>query len=515
MFRKKKKKRPEISAPSNFQHHVHTSFDAKEGKYVGLPPQWQSIIDTLKRPKPVVDPSRITPVQLSPMKTVIRGSTIITDGYIAGLLSDIQRLSATNSNTLRRNISPTSHRRRAQSLGRLGEEKTEEDILLQNHHPSRIGNHGIYHSFNQKVREVEGGTSGPEFATKGGSYLQANGMVTRAKSSFELVNTRDQKPTNGEAGRHFNQAGSPKNSLGSVTPSPVLRGGRPGKMNPAESRPVSCSVAQGSPRLQRQQLADAGLRTPELSIGEKLLRTMPRLLPDSPNGRPTSALEINVQNDWMHKNQSDFHSNAYKLTANGLWSPQNQRGLGGLSASVSCSQIGDSIGQRPTSPKLTGQHQGGSSQTRQSPAGSLQIPPSLASAFHLPQDLGSPPRATSPSLDMLKVTDEQFKAALRMVVDPGDPRVSLEKYVKIGEGSTGIVCLSMEKHSGRQVAIKMMDLRMQQRRELLFNEVVIMRDYRHNNVVELYKSYLVGEELWVVMEFMQGGALTDIVSHTR
>uniref|UniRef100_H3A3Q5 non-specific serine/threonine protein kinase n=1 Tax=Latimeria chalumnae TaxID=7897 RepID=H3A3Q5_LATCH len=483
MFRKKKKKRPEISAPSNFQHHVHTSFDAKEGKYVGLPPQWQSIIDTLKRPKPVVDPSRITPVQLSPMKTVIRGSTIITDGYIAGLLSDIQRLSATNSNTLRRNISPTSHRRRAQSLGRLGEEKTEEDILLQNHHPSRIGNHGIYHSFNQKVREVEGGTSGPEFATKGGSYLQANGMVTRAKSSFE--------------------------------------GGRPGKMNPAESRPVSCSVAQGSPRLQRQQLADAGLRTPELSIGEKLLRTMPRLLPDSPNGRPTSALEINyqkhnvlrfivVENSTLRK-----HSNAYKLTANGLWSPQNQRGLGGLSASVSCSQIGDSIGQRPTSPKLTGQHQGGSSQTRQSPAGSLQIPPSLASAFHLPQDLGSPPRATSPSLDMLKVTDEQFKAALRMVVDPGDPRVSLEKYVKIGEGSTGIVCLSMEKHSGRQVAIKMMDLRMQQRRELLFNEVVIMRDYRHNNVVELYKSYLVGEELWVVMEFMQGGALTDIVSHTR
>lgn len=69
------------------------------------------------------------------------------------------------------------------------------------------------------------------------------------------------------------------------------------------------------------------------------------------------------------------------------------------------------------------------------------------------------------------VTHEQFKAALRMVVDQGDPRLLLDSYVKIGEGSTGIVCLAREKHSGRQVAVKMMDLRKQQRRELLFNEV--------------------------------------------
>nr|XP_009686289.1 PREDICTED: serine/threonine-protein kinase PAK 4-like [Struthio camelus australis] len=60
-----------------------------------------------------------------------------------------------------------------------------------------------------------------------------------------------------------------------------------------------------------------------------------------------------------------------------------------------------------------------------------------------------------------------------------------------------------------------MDLRKQQRRELLFNEVVIMRDYQHENVVEMYNSYLVGDELWVVMEFLEGGALTDIVTHTR
>lgn len=46
-------------------------------------------------------------------------------------------------------------------------------------------------------------------------------------------------------------------------------------------------------------------------------------------------------------------------------------------------------------------------------------------------------------------------------------------------------------------------------------QVVIMRDYRHHNVVEMFRSALVEEELWVIMEYLQGGALTHIVSETR
>uniref|UniRef100_A0A8C2C0X3 non-specific serine/threonine protein kinase n=1 Tax=Cyprinus carpio TaxID=7962 RepID=A0A8C2C0X3_CYPCA len=114
-----------------------------------------------------------------------------------------------------------------------------------------------------------------------------------------------------------------------------------------------------------------------------------------------------------------------------------------------------------------------------------------------------------------RVSHEQFRAALQLVVNPGDPREYLDNFLKIGEGSTGIVCIATEKHSGKQVAVKKMDLRKQQRRELLFNEVVIMRDYHHENVVDMYNSYLVSDELWVVMEFLEGGALTDIVTHTR
>ncbi len=42
-----------------------------------------------------------------------------------------------------------------------------------------------------------------------------------------------------------------------------------------------------------------------------------------------------------------------------------------------------------------------------------------------------------------------------------------------------------------------------------------MRDYHHPNIVEMYGSYLIDNELWVVMEFLEGGSLTDIVTHTR
>ncbi|KAK1150745.1 hypothetical protein AOXY_G33477 [Acipenser oxyrinchus oxyrinchus] len=140
---------------------------------------------------------------------------------------------------------------------------------------------------------------------------------------------------------------------------------------------------------------------------------------------------------------------------------------------------------------------------------SQPLPPSSSSSQP------PPPQTRSPGKEPQRVSHEQFRAALQMVVDPGDPRTYLDHYIKIGEGSTGIVCIATVKSNGKLVAVKKMDLRKQQRRELLFNEVVIMRDYHHENVVEMYNSYLVGDELWVVMEFLEGGALTDIVTHTR
>lgn len=69
------------------------------------------------------------------------------------------------------------------------------------------------------------------------------------------------------------------------------------------------------------------------------------------------------------------------------------------------------------------------------------------------------------------VSHEQFRKALELVVTSTGPPENLENFIKIGEGSTGVVCLARHSKTGRQVAVKKMDLKKQQRRELLFNEV--------------------------------------------
>ena len=43
----------------------------------------------------------------------------------------------------------------------------------------------------------------------------------------------------------------------------------------------------------------------------------------------------------------------------------------------------------------------------------------------------------------------------------------------------------------------------------------MMKSHPHGNIVEYYDSHLVGDELWVIMELMDGGALTSVVQKTR
>lgn len=77
MFSKKKKKL-DISLPKNFEHRVHTGFDKRENRYVGLPPQWAGIVSPTpsatkggalsSRPTPLIDPSEITPTEVLDLK---------------------------------------------------------------------------------------------------------------------------------------------------------------------------------------------------------------------------------------------------------------------------------------------------------------------------------------------------------------------------------------------------------------------------------------------------------------
>eukprot|EP00058_Branchiostoma_floridae_P018931 XP_002604420.1 hypothetical protein BRAFLDRAFT_220446 [Branchiostoma floridae] len=112
----KKKKRPEISAPSNFEHRVHTGFDRDHGEYVGLPAQWASVIGSPKeaaqpsavRPRPLIDPSCITPVDLSTLKvrTDPNGYDYQQHPNIRNLQQGGGGISVARSNSLRKDSPP-------------------------------------------------------------------------------------------------------------------------------------------------------------------------------------------------------------------------------------------------------------------------------------------------------------------------------------------------------------------------------------------------------------------------
>ena len=86
--------------------------------------------------------------------------------------------------------------------------------------------------------------------------------------------------------------------------------------------------------------------------------------------------------------------------------------------------------------------------------------------------------------------------------------------VNFANRASGTVYTAIETATGVEVAIKQMNLSQQPKKELIINEILVMRENKHPNVVNYLDSYLVGEELWVVMEYLPGGSLTDVVTET-
>ncbi|KAI1843737.1 hypothetical protein JX265_001033 [Neoarthrinium moseri] len=103
-------------------------------------------------------------------------------------------------------------------------------------------------------------------------------------------------------------------------------------------------------------------------------------------------------------------------------------------------------------------------------------------------------------------------AALKRICSEGDPREIYRNFTKIGQGASGGVYTGHERGSNRLVAIKQMNLEQQPKKDLIINEILVMKDSIHPNIVNFIDSYLCTGELWVIMEYMEGGSLTDVVT---
>jgi calcium/calmodulin-dependent protein kinase I len=95
-----------------------------------------------------------------------------------------------------------------------------------------------------------------------------------------------------------------------------------------------------------------------------------------------------------------------------------------------------------------------------------------------------------------------------------DPNEPIEKYFKItntqlGSGYFAKVRLGVDKTTGQEVAIKMINKKLVESPGSLENEISIMKKVSHPNIVQMIAVFDTPEILYIVMELMQGGELYE------
>lgn len=110
------------------------------------------------------------------------------------------------------------------------------------------------------------------------------------------------------------------------------------------------------------------------------------------------------------------------------------------------------------------------------------------------------------------ISNAEVISRLQTICNSADPTKRYRQFVKIGQGASGGVYTAFENGTNNCVAIKQMNLEQQPKKDLIINEILVMKESKHKNIVNFMDSFLVRGDLWVVMEYMEGGSLTDVVT---
>ena len=530
MFKRRKKK-PSISSPLNFEHRIHAGYDLSSGKFVGLPLQWASVIENQKNDKRrsistekeldnnssqndsrsnSVDPSNYSQSELNELKKVVRGSQNSNQDFTLNSLS---------SNSLNQSY-PYGGSLNSINFPTSNVQQSLSNSLNWIHYPLKQNSSvNLNDSGNPQLNQSLGQSTAlnqpnlPRLTMSNQAIHVYSPIAAPAKHPLTSLNNQfNNLSINSDQLIKVSLNGQPMNqSINSTNPS----------INPSlvHLSPLANQTANSSPGNQTTNLNQSqelvGQPNPEqyyrLSPYQRFLyNQLPPQIQHQFFSLPYPQQQRLLQTV-LEKQQSPQHQLQLKL--------RQERQYQYLQEKERERQLQLLIAQKQNQQKLK-EHQatsptGQGGSIFQQTIGAQNIPAIQPSSPNKPINLLEAAHKQSFSFD-------QLRSALSTICDEKNPIGQFDFLRKIADGSTSSIYLCKPKYLANPASkspankhellvIKKMDLEKQKRRELLFSEVAIMLNARHPNIVSMLNAYLVFNELWLVLEFADGGILTDVI----
>lgn len=476
-----------VSNPTNFSHAVHVGFDPQTGEFVGLPPEWSKLLnssaitkeDYERNPQAVFEvldfysdltkraenPNQYPSLTPTPPVGSMQNKKL---GYTGGAsiapprpMQPIQRNPSSNYTIASQQSAPAPRRPSPT-------ESQQQRIQMQNMAPNYVSTDRTREDTAQWQRTLD----------------------EEDHLDYDAYNTAIPKTKTPLAQQELSGYGGPSSTSS------------PDRFNAARPAPPAPKpAAQQAQSLRAQRPAPA----PPTAAGSA---RPPLTQQPSSSSMREAASSSQAQRFPNHQEASSGNSAAAQRYPNGTASAQRANGQ---APAPQQSRLPAPVKPLKVAPKSAPK-----SDAVKAAEAALTAKPA--------------PSERKQDVRMSTMSENEVMAKLKEAVSKEDPNLSYSKQKKIGQGASGSVYVAKIKETATsgiarevlrqqgakaQVAIKQMDLAHQPRKELIVNEIMVMKDSKHRNIVNFLDAFLRNNnaELWVVMEYMEGGALTDVIDN--